>query len=168
MSAVPAKPLDGLPQHQPAFIAAFVKATVDTLSVQCGTRVVAAAPVAKEAHEDEGAEVVVVGGIVGKDIDCSVTFCFSETACAVLIGAMLQKKVSLGGEQVMAAASEMVRIIGFQAKKLLNDRGFTVEAVFPRIVLDGKSLRIWADKMRDGIVVPFSTARGDRFTLEIL
>ena len=161
---VPAKP----PQHETAFIAAFVKATVDTLSVQCGTKVVAGTPVSKGAHEDEGSEVIVIGGIVGTDIDCSVSFCFSETACAVLIGSMLQKKVKLGGEQVMAAASEMVRIIGFQAKKLLNDRGYKVEAVFPRVVLDGKDVRIWADKMRDGIVVPFSTARGDRFTLEIL
>lgn len=172
MSSAPVKKSEALPakhlQHQAAFVAAFVKATVDTLSVQCGTKVIADSPVPKAVREDEGSEVVVIGGIVGKDIDCSVLFCFSETACAVLIGAMLQKKVNLGGEQVMAAASEVVRIIGFQAKKLLNERGYKVEAVFPRIVLDGKTVRIWADKMRDGIVVPFSTPRGDRFTLEIL
>ncbi len=171
MSVTPLKTAGGhvtAPQHQQAFLAAFVKATVDTLTVQCAMKISAGEPVAKLTSEEKGTEVIVVGGIVGKDMDCSVAFCFSEEACCHLVGSMLQKKdVTLDGGQVMAAASELVRIVGFQAKKLLSDRGYKVEAVFPRLVLEGKSIQIWADKVRGGVVIPFQTARGDRFDVEI-
>ena len=144
-----------LPQHQSAFIAAFVKATVDTLSLQCQTKVSAEDPIAKDAFDEQGTEVIVIGGIVGKDIDCSVAFCFPEDACCHLVGSMLQKKVTLGADQVDGrAAAELVRIVGFQAKKLLNDRGYKVEAIFPRVVVEGRTVQIWADKMRSGISRP--------------
>jgi CheY-specific phosphatase CheX len=170
MAAAPVKTSDAAskaPQHQKAFIAAFVNATVDTLALQCATKVGAGEPVDKADHEEKGTEVIVVGAITGKGIECSVAFCFSEAACCQLVGGMLQKKVVLGGDQVMAAASEIVRIIGFQAKRLLVERGYKVEAVFPRVVLEGKTVQIWADKMRQGVVVPFETPRGDHFSLEL-
>lgn len=172
MAVSPIRKPDGghatAPQHQAAFLTAFVKATVDTLTVQCAMKIAAGEPVAKLSNEEKGMEVVVVGGIVGTGIDCSVAFCFSEEACCHLVGSMLQKKdVTLDGDQVMAAASELVRIVGFQAKRLLTDRGYKVEAVFPRLVLEGKAIQIWADKVRGGVVIPFQTARGDRFDVEI-
>lgn len=157
-----------LPQHESSFVTAFILATVDTLSLQCQTKVSAGEAISKETHEEKRGEVIVIGGIVGKGIDCSVAFCFPEVTCCHLVGSMLQRKVTLGADQVMAAAAELVRMVGFQAKKLLNDRGYKVEAIFPRIVVEGRTVQIWADKMRDGIVVPFETPRRDRFYIEIL
>jgi CheY-specific phosphatase CheX len=172
MGAASVKPVDPTTlkpaQSQAAFVAAFVKATVEALGVQCGMKVVAGAPVAKNKWEEEGAEVIVCGGMIGKGIDFSVAFCFSEAACTQLVGGMLQKKVQLETEQLMAAASEIVRIIVFQAIKQLNERGFKFEAHFPRLVLDGKKVQIWADKMKEGVVVPFETPSRNRFTIEIL
>ncbi len=168
MSIVLKTAAPGLPQHESPFITAFILATVDTLSLQCQTKVSAGDPISKEAFEESGAEVIVIGGIVGKGIDCSVAFSFPEVTCCHLVGSMLQRKVTLGADQVMSAASELVRMVGFQAKKLLNERGYKVEAVFPRIVVEGRTVQIWADKVRDGIVIPFATPRHDRFYLEIL
>lgn len=157
-----------LPQYDAPFIAAFVKATAETLAVQCGIKVTAGSPMPKEKFEEEGSDVIVVGGIHGADFECSVAFCFSDAACQELLNGMVHKKIDLRTEQLMGAASELVRIVGFQAKKLLNERGFDVQAVFPRIVLDGKKIVVWTDKMKEGVVVTFRTAHGKTFTIEIL
>ena len=150
-----------------AFIQPFLDGTITTLKVQCQMDATMTKPYIKGAGEEKPGDVDIAGmlGITSDQFKGSMSLCFPEKTFLAIMGNMLGETYTAITPDVEDGAGELINIIFGYAKRVLNERGCTIQKALPSIV-KGKSITVHHLSRGPIMILPFVTNNGP-FHIEI-
>ena len=146
----------------------FVNETITTLKTMCNIDVL---PV-KAYYKHEGPlpvfDIAGVVGVMGAKIQGSFTLCMEKGVFLKIMSRMMGQELSEMNNDIEDGAAELVNIIFGQAKRVLNEAGYSIKMAIPTIV-KGKSVTSNYFSKNPVIILPFTSAFGQfwiEFTYE--
>jgi CheY-specific phosphatase CheX len=148
------------------FFKPFVDGTLETLKVQCSMEARPGKPYFQPETEDVGPGIAAVIGVTADRFRATVTLCFPEPVFLRLMSNMLGETCSTITQELEDGVAELLNIIFGAAKRQINQKNGGVQMAIPTI-LRGTGIR--ARALTDGkvIVLPFLTAEGEEFQIQI-
>jgi chemotaxis protein CheX len=104
-------------------------------------------------------------GLTSNNFTGSVAVCFPKQVFLTIMERMLGERHDSITRELEDGASELLNIIFGQAKRVLNEQGFSIEKAIPTIVR-GTDLNVHHLTPNPTIIVPFQTDVGS-FYIEI-
>lgn len=146
----------------------FVNETITTLKTMCNIDVLPT----KAYYKHEGPlpifDIAGVVGVTGPKIHGSFTMCMERSVFLRIMSRMLNQECKDLNSEIEDGAAELVNIIFGQAKRVLNDVGYSIQMAIPTIV-KGKSVTSNYFSKNPVIILPFKSADGQfwiEFTYE--
>lgn len=148
------------------FIDAFLKASINTLKVQCRYEVSAEKPYILNPEMKLPTEIVGVIGLTSNVFRGTITLCFTEKLYLEVMGSMFGETYSAVRDELSDGAGELLNIIFGTAKSILVNEGFQVEMAIPTVIR-GSNIKMNSMPGGNGttIVVPFSTKSDKLYVL---
>lgn len=149
------------------FINPFLKATVQTLSVQANTKIEIEKPYIKNKDQSPNIDIAGVINIVSENFKGSITLCFPKNVFLQIYENMLGEKHTEITAEIQDGCGELLNIIFGNAKAELNaKKGYTIQKAIPT-VLTGEKLRVNQTTATSVFVLPFKT-NGGTFFIEVV
>jgi chemotaxis protein CheX len=161
-----------LPQGQPvperraapkidmAFVNPFLKATIETLKIQCSIDLQPGKPQLRGSGPPPfQPEIAALIGLVSKTFRGSISICFTEGAFLGVMSRMLGEQYSSITSEIEDGAGELLNIIFGQAKKALNEQGSTIEKAIPTVIR-GQAIVVRHLVPAPAIILPFESDVG--------
>lgn len=158
----PVKPKTQAAAVEVGVINPFLAATMNTLEVQCKTKVVPQKPYMKKEQVPNVAIAGVIS-LISKGFAGSIVLCFNEATFLKIYERMLGEKAEKVTPEIQDAAGELLNIIYGTAKTELNQKGYNFDRALPT-VLTGEKLSIRQTGSQPVMIVPF---QGDIGTFHI-
>lgn len=159
---------DPIPLHDlnPIFVPAVTKATVETLQIQCFTKVTPGIPLLKgNVTEKFESVLAAVIGVSGDNAKGAISISFPEAVFLGLIGKMFGESFATLNEELETGAGELLNIIYGSVKTDLGKQGYPLTPSIPSVI-SGAKVRITHLVPSPCTVVPFTTEWGN-FRLEL-
>lgn len=147
------------------FLNPFVDGTIDTLRVQCNYEVNPGKPSMKSPHDAINYEIAANIGLTSESFNGSIAICFPTPVFLGIMSEMLGETFTEIDDDLQDGAAELLNIIFGQAKKTLNERGYSIQKAIPTIIR-GERLRVNHLTTNPVMLIPFSSKDGD-FSIEI-
>ncbi len=147
------------PKLDVSYINPFIDSVVSTLKVQCSVDVVPGKLFLKSKGPSINVDIAAVIGLTSEGFMGSVNICFPKEVFLGIMSKMLGETFTEITQDIQDGAGELLNIIFGQAKKVLNERGFSFEKAIPTIVT-GDSLKTTHLTPSPTIVVPFTCEFG--------
>jgi chemotaxis protein CheX len=149
------------------FINPFLKATVQTLSVQANTKVEIEKPFIKTKEHVVSIDIAGVINIISSKFKGSITLCFPKNVFLQIYENMLGEKHTEISNEIQDGCGELLNIIFGNAKAELNaQKGYVIEKAIPTI-LTGEKLKVNQTTAHSVFILPFRTAAGT-FYIEVV
>ena len=150
-----------------AFIQPFLDGTITTLKVQCQMEATMTKPYIKGTGSEKPGQVDIAGmlGITSDQFKGSMSLCFPEKTFLAIMGNMLGETYTTITPDVEDGAGELINIIFGYAKRVLNEKGCTIQKALPTIVR-GSAITVHHLPKGPIMVLPFTTNNGP-FHIEI-
>lgn len=160
------QPAKVAPKIDVSFVNPFVEGTVHVLKVQCQTTVSTEKPRLKTPSESAWrTDIAGIIGITSRSFTGSIALCFSEKVFLTIISRMLGESFTELNDELADGAAELLNMIFGHAKKILNERGHTIEKALPSVVR-GSGLKLDHSSPQGSIILPFKM-EDDFFFMEI-
>jgi chemotaxis protein CheX len=145
----------------PNYIRPFVEGTLTTMKLQCNVIAIFEKPYLSTESVLESLNIGIMGVVVINDrtVQGSVCVCFPEKTFLLILGSMLGETFASLTSDVEDGAGELTNIIFGSAKKILNERGHSIEKSLPKVV-SGKGLLFYQPPWKPTIILPFKTDKG--------
>jgi chemotaxis protein CheX len=147
------------------FLNPFVDGTIDTLRVQCNYEVTPGKPSMKSPEMPYNYEIAANIGLTSDTFNGSIAICFPAPVFLGIMSEMLGEEFTEIDDELQDGAAELLNIIFGQAKKTLNERGYSIQKAIPTIIR-GEKLRVNHLTTSPIMLIPFSSKDGD-FSIEI-
>lgn len=149
------------------FIKPFVEGTVETLKVQCRVLATVGKPYMKDDSNAEKMNTAIAGiiGITSAGFKGSISLCFPEKTFLGVMSRMLGETYATISKDVEDGAGELTNIIFGTAKRVLNEKGHSIQKAIPSVVC-GAGLKVRHMTRIPTVVLPFDTELGP-FSIEV-
>ncbi len=150
-----------------SFVDPFVSGAINTLKVQCSLEAKMGKLYLKD-KKAEGAPKIDIAGIIGvtsKAFNGSIALCFPEKTFLGVMGKMLGETFETINKDLEDGAAELTNIIFGEAKRVLNEKGHTIQKALPSVAT-GWGLKINHLSQRPALIIPFETEVGS-FHIEV-
>lgn len=144
------------PKVDVSFINPFIEGAIHVLNVQCQVQVVPSKPILKSSGSFNcQTDIAGIIGITSKSFHGSIALCFPSAIFLHIMSKMLGEEFKEITEELTDGAAELTNMIFGHAKKILNERGHTIDKALPSVVR-GPNLKIDHSGANDSIILPFS------------
>lgn len=149
------------------FIGPFVKAAIDTLSIQANTKVEPCKPYyKKDDNAHVSVDIVGVINITSVQFKGTISIAFPKAVFLSVYEGMVGEKATEINKDTQDACGEILNIIFGAGKAVLNnEKGFEIQKAIPT-VLSGEKVKIQQKTDFPVVVLPFKTMSGE-FYIEI-
>jgi chemotaxis protein CheX len=154
----------GLHKIDVNFINPFVSGVLETFQVQCSLPTKYGKPFLKGQGQEISVELAAVIELKSPTFNGSISLCFTRDLFMAVMKKMLGDSMQ-GVANLDDGASELLNIIFGQAKKVLNQKGYSIDKAIPTIV-KGNALETRKTKSAATLVLPFESDHGV-FHLEV-
>ncbi len=149
------------------FIKPFIEGAIHTLKVQCQVEAKVGKPYMKSQEPGDSPKMDIAGiiGITSDSFKGSISLCFPERTFLAIMGRMLGETYTAITKDVEDGAGELTNIIFGAAKRVLNEKGHTIQKALPSVVC-GSGLKVRHLTTTPTVVLPFETELG-AFAIEV-
>lgn len=148
------------------FVSPFIQGTLETLKVQCSIEAKAGKPTARKSGEKGlRSDIAGVIGLTSASFKGSIAICFPAPVFLKAMSNMMGEPLTEINKDLEDGAGELLNIIFGFAKRILNEKGHSIEKAIPTVVR-GTDLEIKHLVHGKTVVLPFSTETGE-FWIEI-
>lgn len=145
------------------FFKPFVEGTLHTLKVQCSLEAKPGKPYFKGSEKEaENIEIAAVIGLTSNAFNGSITLCFPKNVFLTIMSNMMGETYSEITNELEDGAAELLNIIFGQAKKVLNEKDYSIQKAIPTVVR-GSHIHTTHLTKNKIVVLPFTTERGNLY-----
>ncbi len=148
-----------------AFINPFLEGVLHVLKVQCSLDATGKPLALKDPNQRYTSDIAGVIGIVSKSFSGSVSICFPSATFLGIMSRMLGEEYTEITRDLEDGAGELLNMIFGHAKKVLNEKGYTLDKAIPTIVR-GDNIEMRQISPGPTVILPFTSPVGD-FRVEV-
>lgn len=144
------------------FVNPFIDGAIETLRVQCSLECRPRPVMLKAQAGPTNCDIAGVIGLTSRGFNGSIAICFPEKVFLGAMSRMLGEEFSQITPDLEDGAGELLNMIFGHAKKVLNERGYTLEKAIPTVVR-GKGIEVKHLTATRTLLQPFETELGNFF-----
>lgn len=145
------------------FVNPFIEGTLEVLKVQCSFACTPKRLALKAQFTPlERTEIAGVLSLSSATFKGSIAICFSKKVFLALMSRMLGETFTEMSPEIEDGGAEITNMIFGHAKKILNERGYSLERALPTVI-KGQDLSVRHVPTAETVVLPFDSEDGEFF-----